>query len=280
MDGRSFAGRRHILVTGASGGLGGALARAYSSPDSHITLWGRNADRLAAVACACEKKSASVDSIVHDSRDFEGCRAIIRKMNAAAPVDVAFMNAGVSSGIQADSSPEPAEDACRTMEVNAAGNINMAGALLEGMLSRGGHLVFICSLAALYPLPSSPAYSASKAALSYYARALRMQLAGGPVRISMVYPGYVESPMSDRLVGNQPLRWSAEKAALHIATRLEAGKDSIAFPFPLTLGLRLLHFLPFPLASFFLKAFSFTVSPDPESPAAKEDSTPGGPPHV
>lgn len=267
-------------MTGASGGLGSALANVFSSPESHVTLWGRDARRLAEVAEACENKGASADIVQYDSRDYEECRSIIRRMNTTSPVDIAILNAGVSSGVQPDGSPEPVEDACRTLEVNATGNINMAGALLEGMLSRGGHLVFICSLAALYPLPSSPAYSASKAALSCYARALRMQLTGGAVRISLVYPGYVESPMSDRLLGNQPLRWSAEKAALHIADKLEAGKDFIAFPFPLTLGLKVLHFLPSPLAAFFLKNFSFTVSPDQESPAAKTNSPIGGPPHA
>jgi short-subunit dehydrogenase len=156
------------------------------------------------------------------------------------------------------------------MEVNAMGTINMAATLLECMAGRGqGHIVLISSIAGLYPLSGSPTYSASKAAVSYYGQALRPVARSKGVRVSVVYPGYVQSPMSKRLIGPQPMRWSAPKAAAHIVERLNAGSDSIAFPFLLALGARTLHLLPTPVADFFVKYFSFTVEPDRESPLAK-----------
>ncbi len=259
--------RRHILITGASGGLGSALAREFSNPRTHLTLWGRDSKRLEALACQCRSKGADCDFFIQDNRAFADCRSHLRALYTALPVDMAILNAGVSSGLVPDGKSEPAEDACRTMEVNAAATVNMAATLLADMALRGkGQLVFISSIASLYPLPSSPAYSAAKAALSFYARALRLGGAPACIRISIIYPGYVDSPMSRRLLGPQPLRWSAEKAAAHIRARLEAGRDIIIFPRLLALGTRLLHLLPPPLAAFFLRRFAFTVTPDGESP--------------
>ena len=268
-------GPRHALITGASGGLGRALAVALAGPDRCLSLWGRNEERLRSVAEACSRKGAVCSLLARDSRDFSGCREQLRELDRSHPVDLALLNAGVSSGLLADGRLEPVEDACRTLEVNATGTVNMAAALLENMAARGrGHIVIISSLAGLYPLPGSPSYSAAKAALSCYGRALGVEARARGARVSVVYPGYVESPMSKRLQGPQPFRWTAEKAAAHILSRLEAGKDSIAFPFPLYLGIRLLHLLPGPLAEFFVQRFTFTVVPDQDSPLADAGPAP------
>lgn len=263
----SVSDARHVLITGAGGGIGRELCRVFARPGRRMTLWARNADRLAAVEEECRNLGAQTRVIQRDIREYGACREQLRALMAECPVDLAILNAGVSSGTLPDGSPEPVEDACRTMEVNGVGAINMAGTLLEDMKTRSGHLVCMSSIAALYPLPSSPAYCAAKSALAVYAKAMRGELAGSPVRISIVYPGYVDSPMSRRLKGPKPLTWSAEKAALHIRDRLEAGSDTIVFPWPLALGTLLLHLLPRPLEAFFAKRFSFTINPDPESPA-------------
>lgn len=275
------AGVQHCLVTGASGGLGSALSLELAAPGKRITLWGRNEERLGKVRALCEAKGARTAAILRDSRDFAQCRTDLRALDDEEPVDMAILNAGVSSGMLPGGGLEPIEDACRTMEVNATGTINMAACLLERMASRGsGHLVFISSIAGLYPLPGSPAYSAAKAALSYYAAGIRLEAERHGVRVSVVYPGYVESPMSKRLKGPQPFRWTAGKAASHILSRLQAGKDSIAFPFFLALGARFLHLLPSPVASFFIRRFSFTVVPDTESPLGSSSGPSVSPPHA
>ena len=258
---------RHILITGAGGGLGSALAKAYAAPGVFLSLWGRNRERLETVASACRAAGAETAIILQDIRNTAATREALCSLDASRPLDMAILNAGVSSGTLPNGHPEPADDACRTMEVNATGAVAMGATLLERMGTRQrGHLVFIASLAALYPLPSSPAYSASKAAVACYARAVR--LSGVPVRISLVYPGYVETPMSLRLIGPQPFRWSANKAASHIRARLNAGANTIVFPKLLSLGTWSLNLLPSPLAAFFAKRFAFTVEPDAESPLA------------
>ncbi len=258
---------RHVLITGASGGLGQCLARDYAKSGMRLTLWGRDALRLDAVAATCAQQGAQIHLEKCDIRDYAAVRDSILHIDQAHPIDLAILNAGVSSGSHPQTGAmESAADACRVMQVNAAGTLNMAASLLECMVARKrGHLVFISSLAALYPLPDSPAYSASKIAMASYAQAMKLALAHTKIRISIVYPGYVLTPMSERLKGPQPLRLGAEEAATLIRSRLEAGCDSIAFPQTLALGMRLLHFLPATLAAFFLRRFAFTVEPDAES---------------
>lgn len=262
--------RHHIMISGASGGLGSALAGAFAEAGTLFSLWGRNPERLADAASLCRAKGAEVRTLTGDARDLPRVRQALRDSDAACPVDMLILNAGVSSGLLPDGGMEPVEDVCRTLEVNALGAVNMGACLLESMLRRGrGQIVFISSLAALYPLPYSPAYSAAKAAVACYARALRASLPpSAGVRISLVCPGYVDTPMSRRLIGPQPFRMSAQQAASLIRAGLEAGRDDIVFPRLLAFGMRLLHVLPAPVAHFFAGRFSFRVAPDAESPAA------------
>jgi NAD(P)-dependent dehydrogenase (short-subunit alcohol dehydrogenase family) len=256
-----------MVITGAGGGLGRALALEYAALQTHLVLWGRNAARLEETGELCRERGASVRTLSLDIRALSAVRERLAELDEECRIDLAFLNAGVSSGSLPDGAPEPVEDACRTLEVNALGNINMAALLAQRMRGRGGRIVCISSLAALYPLPDSPAYCASKSALAVYARALRAAYAGTPVRIGIVYPGYVDSPMSRRILGPQPMRVSAGDAAALIRARLEAGADDIAFPLFTALGIRCLNLLPDPAAYFFARRFGFKVRPDDESPA-------------
>lgn len=258
---------RHILITGASGGIGRALAEEFSGPGVRLSLWGRDAARLEECAAACRAKGAETAVIQQDLREFEASRAALARLDAEHPVDLAVLGAGVTSGSLACGSPEPVADACRTMSVNATAAINMCGALLELMRQRAaGQVAVISSVASLYPLPDSPAYSAAKVALAYYARAMRPLVR--PVQVSVIYPGYVDSPMSRRLDGAQPMRWSTAKAAAYIRKRLDAGSRSIVFPKLLALGMVLLNFMPSVMSGFFLKRFGFVVLPPEEAGSA------------
>jgi short-subunit dehydrogenase len=261
------------MITGAGSGLGRALALLYAVPETRLVLWGRNAARLEETGELCRERGARVRTLSQDIRAVSAVRERLAELDAECRIDLAFLNAGVSTGTLPHGAPEPVEDACRAMEINALGTVNMAAFLVNLMRGRGGHIVCVGSLAALYPLPDSPAYCASKAALAVYARAMRASPAGAAVRISIVYPGYVDSPMSRRLLGPQPMRMSADDAASLIRARLEAGADDIAFPFLPALGVRCLNLLPGPAASFFARRFGFKVRPDDESPTGGGPST-------
>jgi short-subunit dehydrogenase len=252
---------RHILIVGASGGLGEALARVFAAPGRHLSLWGRDGRRLAAAAAICRGRGAVTGELLQDIRDLEQSRRLLAALDVDWPLDLAVLAAGVSSGTLPDGSPERIEDACRTLEVNAVATVNLAATLLTLMAARGrGRVAVVASLAALYPLPDSPAYCASKAALACYVRAVRPLFP--EVRVSLVCPGYVDTSMSRRVRGPQPMRWSAEKAAARIAESLEAGEEDIVFPLLPALGLRVLSLLPAGPARFFARRFAFTVRPD------------------
>ena len=256
----------HILVTGASSGLGQALAVRLAAPDRHISLWGRNKDRLQETETLCRAKGASTALVSLDIRELEMSRNTLASLDAEHPVDMAILSAGISSGTKPDGTLETAEDACRTLACDLVATVNLAGTLFACMgTRRHGHVVFISSIAALYPLPDSAAYGAAKAGLAYYAKAMRARLR--PLRISLVQPGYVDTPMSRRVAGPQPFRISAERAAALICDKLAAGRDDIIFPWPLALGMKLLTCLPSFLTDSFLQRFAFTIRPDEEATA-------------
>lgn len=250
----------HILISGAGSGIGRALSLLYAAPGNSLSLWGRKAGPLEELAVQCRAKGADCRILTMDMRDLEGSRALLREMARQNPLDMAFLNAGVTSGTRPDGSPEAVEEACLTLEINALGTINMAATLMEGMRVRGGHLILVSSLAIVNSFADCAAYCASKAAVAFYARSLRNEQ-GSRARVSTVYPGYVESQMSARILGPQPMRLSAEQAAAHIRARLEAGSNCIAFPRLLALGSLAMLLLPGPLARFISRRLSFSVSP-------------------
>lgn len=252
---------QRILITGASSGLGTALAQTYAQKGTHLILWGRNTERLEDIARICQTQGATTQCISQDIQDLDQTHVLLHDLYDNQPIDMAILAAGVSSGTMPDDSMEPIELACRTLTVNATATIHCAGTLLKLMNTYGtGHIACITSIASFYPLPDSPAYSASKVALAYYIRAMRPLIP--LVRLSLIYPGYVDTPMSRRLAGPQPFRWQVDKAASYIKKKLDNGTSSIIFPKILALGIWILNFLPAPIASFFVHRFGFTIAPD------------------
>ena len=120
-----------------------------------------------------------------------------------------------------------------------------------------GQIAVISSLAAIRGMAISPAYCASKSALKAYGEAVRPLLARDGVALSLVFPGFVKTAMSDVFPGRKPFLWSAEKAASHIRSKLSAGRKEIAFPGLLAFGMSLLPLLPAWLADTILGRLSY-----------------------
>jgi short-subunit dehydrogenase len=246
-----------ILITGASSGIGAALARHYAQAGTSLVLVGRNAERLDAVARDCRARGATVEAARLDTRDRDATVALVRASDAAGPLDLVVANAAVNGGNQ-EGQVETEAVAFETADINYTGSLNVMLPALTLMLARGrGQIVLLSSLAAYAPLQDAPAYSGAKAALVAHGLALRQKVGPRGVKVNVVTPGYVKTPMGGELKGWRPLEISAEAAAARIARGVAANRDVIAFPFVLAALARTVLLLPERVRQAGLYAFRF-----------------------
>ncbi|GEP12675.1 SDR family NAD(P)-dependent oxidoreductase [Methylobacterium gnaphalii] len=224
-----------ILITGASSGIGAALARLYAAPGTTLILNARGIERLEAVAQTCRARGADVLVEAFDVCDRVLAGARLRALDAARPLDLVIVNAGINGG-HPDGAVETEEVAFATMDTNLGGALNVALPCVTLMDARGaGQIALVSSLAAYAPLPDAPSYSGSKAALLAHGLALRQKLGPRGVRVNVVTPGYVRTAMGATYKkGWRPLEIDADRAASLIARGLERNRDVIAFPWILT----------------------------------------------
>lgn len=233
-----------LLITGANSGLGAALALAYADTGITLLLTGRNSERLTQIADLCRAKGAVVETTILDVREEVPLCRWIEEMDTRYPIDMVIANAGISGGT-AGGVVESNTQTRIIFSVNLDGMLNTILPLIPFMQKRKhGHIVLISSLAGFRGLPSSPAYSASKAAVRVYGEALRGLLMKSNVHVSVVTPGYIITPMT--AVNNFPMPFimSAEKAAYIIKNRLRKNPARIAFPFLFYAVIWLLTCLP------------------------------------
>ena len=250
-----------IVITGASSGIGQALALRYAAKGYRLGLLGRDVGRLTAVADQCRAQGADVRAATIDVTAREKMAEWLRDFDRAGSVDILIANAGMLSGIEPGRHIEDAEVSRHLIETNVLGVLNTVHPLLPVMLERrSGHIVIVSSVAGFLPLPPMPSYSASKSAVLNYGLALRAELRRGGVRVSVVCPGYVEGPMTDQIRGATPFLISATEAAEKIDYGISRNRAIIAFPWFFALFLRLLGGLPDALRSRLLSVKSFRVS--------------------
>lgn len=236
---------RRILLTGASSGIGRALALAYAGPGIHLLLIARNAARLAEVAGLCQAAGARIETASLDVRDEKAMQAKILAWDAAAPIDLAIACAGIVSGTGEGRAVETQAAVRTVLATDLIGALNTIDPLLAPMLARrAGHVAVVGSLAALRGFPSSPAYSAAKAGVHAYAEGIRPRLKRHGVAVSVIAPGFVETPFNSAVRAPRPMQMSPEAAARIIRRGLDRRRRMIAFPFTLYVGLRFLTLLP------------------------------------
>ncbi len=248
---------RHILITGASSGLGKALAYSYATPETVLFLGGRNQKRLEETASLCRKKGALVHSKALDVTDKNSMQRWIIDADTKSPLDLVIANAGVSGGTGDGKSGENSNQAQHIFDVNVMGVLNTVNPVLPRMRERDkGQIAIMSSLVSFCGWPGAPSYSASKGAVRFYGEALHGSLMSTGVKISVICPGFIETPMT--AVNNYPMPFvmTADKAADLIIRQLQKNKARIAFPFPVywcagflgilppSISLRLLHKLP------------------------------------
>lgn len=225
-----------ILITGASSGIGQALALHYAKSGITLHLQGRHQARLQAVCDQCRTLGATVYSHTVDVTDAQAMDTWIKAANAQSPIDLVIANAGISAGT--GQKGESAQQVRRIFATNVDGVINTLQPLMDAMLARkSGQMAIMSSLAGIRALPSCPAYSASKACVRFYGESLRGWLGAKGVKVSVICPGYVKTPMTR--VNNFPMPFimTPEKAARIIAAGLAKNRARIAFPLALYLPL-------------------------------------------
>lgn len=221
----------NVVITGASAGLGAALAEAYARPGRLLGLVGRDKVRLEAVANRCMSVGARTEVGVLDVCDHERVKSWMAEFAGQNPIDLLIVNAGVFSGHGEDGSLETSEEISWQIRTNLEGAAHTITAALPYMRARRkGHIAIVGSLAALQPLADAPAYSASKAGVMSYGEALREYLIPDRITVSLIYPGHIETAQVADHVGALPLMVTAQQAAGIIKRGLDRGRTFIAFP--------------------------------------------------
>ena len=220
------------MITGASSGIGRALAVTIASRGARVGLIARRASVLDEVVQEIGRSNGAALPIIADVQDTEGMRTAAQELaKAFGPIDVLIANAGVGTTTHA-SKLEPAE-INNVLQVNVVGAANSVAAVLPQMISRRqGQLVAIASLAAYRGLAKSGAYCASKAALSALFESLRIDLRGSGVNVTIVYPGFIKTPLTEGRA-RMPYLLDLHDAVEKILKAIERQKRSYSFPWQL-----------------------------------------------
>lgn len=234
--------RPRVVVTGASGGLGLALAQHYLRQGAVLGAIARRADLLQTLS---EQFPEQVHCYALDVRDAAAMQAAAQDFMVRAGVpDVVIANAGVSVGTLTEHA-EDIEAFESVMDINVLGAVKTFQPFLAAMRKNGaGSLVGIASVAGFRGLPGASAYSASKAALISYLESLRVELYGSGMCVVTICPGYIETPMTAVNLYAMPFIMPADVAASRIARAVACGKSFAVVPWQMGMVGRALRLMP------------------------------------
>lgn len=224
----SFAGKV-VCITGASSGIGYALAKEFALRGARVGVLARREDRLRQLCEEIREKDTSIEYAVADAADRARVQLGLASLKERlGPCDVMIANAGVGcSNTSTDLNVTGAEQVIRT---NLLGPMYAFESVLPDMLARGsGHLVGVSSVAAFKGLPTSAAYCASKAGLNGYLESIRISLRSKNIAVTAICPGFVRTEMTEKL---DKMLWvcNADVAARKIVRAIQRRKKVFAFP--------------------------------------------------
>lgn len=229
-----------ILITGASSGIGEALAKLYATKDNELFLLARREERLQELQNELAPLTKKTEIIVCDVADFDKLQ---RKMRELLDVDMVVLNAGVSLGHSFEITPF--SEFKKLYDVNVLSNHAILEVLLPKFLEKkSGKIVFISSLASLLSMPSSKVYSSSKRALNAYAEGLRYKYKNDGIKVINILPGFIKSEMTDKNSFKMPFYLSTEAGAKRIYDAIEKEKRFYPFPLRFYCIIKLLNLLP------------------------------------
>jgi short-subunit dehydrogenase len=233
---------RHIVITGASAGLGAALARHYAAADTVLCLIARRREPMQTLAAGLPGRIEIHALDVADSAAL--ARAAQEACARHGAPDLVIANAGISVGTHGDDAADVAK-LRRLLEVNVTGLAATLAAFAPSMrAARRGTLCGIASVAAFRGLPGAGAYSASKSAAIQWLEALRVEMAGSGVFVVTICPGYIDTPMTKVNRYRMPFLLGADEAARRIARAIRARRRLAVIPWQMALVSLALRALP------------------------------------
>ena len=232
---------KSVLITGASSGIGAALAAALAAPGTTLHLCARDASRLDATAAACRARGA----IVHPrSMDVRNAAAMETWIGEASPLDLVVANAGVAAGGGLNETRD-------VFDVNLGGALNTALPAMAAMRGQApgpdgirGRIAVVASIVAFMAVPDSGAYCGSKAAIDIWTVASARSARKAGIQLTSVCPGFIRTAMTARNTAPMPGIMDPERAAAIILRGIAAGKIRLAFPWWLGAIARVVGLLP------------------------------------
>lgn len=232
---------RVALITGASSGIGDALAQELARRGWKVGLMARRASELEALAKKIGPAAAWRTADVLDQHSVN--KAVAELEAELGPCDLMLANAGIGEPCAARNWNN--EVITRVMRVNYEGVVFAFGAVIQGMLSRGqGQLVAVSSVAGYRGLPSFGPYAASKSAVTTFCESLRIELFRKGIAVTTIHPGYIETPMTEKNKFPMPFLMPVEKAARVMANGIEARRREVNTPWQMALLMGFCRMLP------------------------------------
>lgn len=237
-----------IWITGASSGIGKAVALAYAKAGYTIAASARSQDALETLATEASDMPGTIIPVPLDVTDRDAAKAAVEQIERMiAPITTVILNAGIYLPVDLSAEFDPAPY-LNSMAVNYHGTVHCLLPVTQRMLSRqSGHIVIVSSVTGYGGLPTSAAYGPTKAALINLAESIKFDLDPHGIRTSIVCPGFVDTPATESNAFPMPFLVPTETAAQCIVDGIAAGKFEITFPRRFTFALKFLNMLPYRL---------------------------------
>lgn len=238
---------RIVWITGAGKGIGRALALALAASGDVVAASARTVSDLDGLAAEAKQMRGAVHPYPLDIADTETARETVARIERElGPIDLAVLNAGTHAEISGASFD--LDTFRRVVDVNLIGAANCLAAILPVLVARkAGQVCVVGSLAGYRGLPTAGAYAASKAGLIALCEAMKPELDAAGVRLQLISPGFVDTPLTQRNSFQMPFLITPEKAVQSILRGLKSPRFEIAFPWQMALVMRVLRLLPYPV---------------------------------